>query len=148
MLKIGTATVIDAHLPTEPTPKLVYQVVHRFYGTIRKDAMLGPIFEERLAGKWDHHLVKMVDFWSSLTMQTGTYFGRPHVAHHGLGLAPEHFEHWLKLFDATVAECCQGYVADLFRDRARRVAASLQIGLNIGPQALHLPPRGSTNSAA
>jgi hemoglobin len=131
----------DAPLASEPTHELVTQVVTQFYAAVRQDAMLGPIFEDRLAGKWDHHLSKMVDFWSSLTMQTGTYFGKPHAAHFGLGLTAEHFQHWLELFDATVAECCAGHAAELFRDRARRVAASLQIGLNIGPHALELPPR-------
>lgn len=140
--------VTDARLPTEPSPDLVHRVVHRFYAAVRQDEMLGPIFEERLAGKWDHHLSKMVDFWSSITMQTGTYFGKPHIAHIGLGLTPEHFQHWLELFDKTVAECCNGYAAELFRDRARRIAASLQIGLNIGPHALHLPPRGRADTAA
>lgn len=131
----------DAALASEPTHELITLVVTRFYATVRRDAMLGPIFEDRLAGKWEHHLSKMVDFWSSLTMQTGTYFGKPHAAHFGLGLTAEHFRHWLELFDATVGECCEGYAAELFRDRARRVAASLQIGLNIGPHALELPIR-------
>lgn len=129
----------EAELPNRPTPELVAELVHRFYATVRKDAVLGPIFEAKLAGRWDHHLSKMIDFWSSVTMQTGTYFGKPHVAHSGLGLTTGHFSRWLDLFDATVDVCCTGYAADLFHDRARRIADSLQIGLNIGPKALHFP---------
>ncbi len=136
-------TVTNADLPSITTPELVTELVHRFYAKVRKDPILGSIFEERLNGKWDVHLSKMVDFWSSLTLLTGTYFGKPHIAHIGLRLTPEHFEHWLELFDETVAECCTGQAANLFRDRAHRIADSLQIGLNIGPNALKLPPHQS-----
>jgi hemoglobin len=88
----------------------------------------------------------MVDFWSSVTMQTGTYFGKPHAAHNALGLTTEHFSRWLDLFDETIDACCTGFAAALFRDRARRIADSLQIGLNIGPKALHFPAVESTRA--
>ena len=137
----GLPMTNSATLPDEPSMELMTEVVHRFYATVRQDRLLGPIFEERLEGKWDHHLAKMVDFWSSVTMRTGTYFGKPQAAHFGLGLTPEHFERWLELFGQTVDATCTGYAAALFRDRAQRIADSLQIGLNIGPHAIQFPPR-------
>lgn len=123
----------------QPSLDLVEKVVRSFYARVRADETLGPIFERRIGDDWEPHLSKMVDFWSSLTMMTGSYSGRPHAAHHGLGLTAANFDHWLVLFDKTIDDCCQGYVAELFRTRARRVADSLQIGLNIGPHALNLP---------
>jgi hemoglobin len=127
-------------LPDEISEALVARLVETFYGRIRQDAVLGPIFEARLQGRWDTHLAAMVDFWSSVTMLTGRYRGKPHVAHEPLGLTPAHFERWLGLFEATVGDLCTGPAAALFIDRARRIADSLQIGLNIGPKALNLTP--------
>ena len=40
----------------------VSQMVNSFYKLIQQDALLGPIFNERLEGKWDIHLEKMVRF--------------------------------------------------------------------------------------
>jgi hemoglobin len=127
--------------PAEMSEALVEKLVHSFYARIRKDVVLGPIFDNRIKDRWDEHLAKMVDFWSSIAMTTGRYSGRPHAAHHGLGLEPEHFQRWLALFEATVHEICEGQPAAFFIDRAHRIAASLQIGLNIGPNALNLPLR-------
>ncbi|WP_245581953.1 group III truncated hemoglobin [Phyllobacterium phragmitis] len=127
---------------------LVAKLVHSFYGRIREDAVLGPIFEQRVGHRWNEHLATMVDFWSSVALTSGRYSGRPHAAHHGLGLKPEHFQRWLALFEATVSEVCQGQPAAFFIDRAQRIAESLQIGLNIGPNALHLPPRATAEGGA
>lgn len=115
---------------------IVEQLVRDFYGRIRQDAVLGPIFEQRLSNRWDAHINTMIDFWSSVTMRTGRYEGQPHVMHRKLGLEPEHFERWLAIFRKAVADNCGGLVADLFIDRANRIASSLQISLNIGPNAI------------
>ncbi|WP_245479738.1 group III truncated hemoglobin [Hansschlegelia zhihuaiae] len=112
------------------------------------DAVLGPIFERRLEGRWDQHLATMTDFWSSVALTSGRYNGKPHVAHQLLGVTPEHFERWLRLFEATVVDLCEGPAAALFIDRAHRIADSLQIGLNIGPKALRLPPRATVAQSA
>jgi len=129
--------------PADLSEPLVERLVRDFYGRIRQDAVLGPIFEARLAGRWDAHLGKMVDFWSSIALKSGRYAGRPHAVHQHLGLEPAHFQRWLSLFEATVHEICDGPAAALFIDRAYRIADSLQIGLNIGPNALQFPMRTS-----
>lgn len=129
----------DRALPAELSEALVTQLVQLFYARIRDDAELGPIFERRLAGRWDAHLAQMIEFWSSVVLLTGRYRGRPHEKHQMLGLTPEHFERWLGLFETTVADLCTGPAAATFIDRAHRIAESLQIGLNIGTKALRLP---------
>lgn len=128
-------------LPQEVSEPLVERIVHAFYALVRQDALLGPIFEERIGDGWDAHLATMVDFWSSLTLMSGRYGGKPHVVHFGLGLSTLHFERWLELFEGIVNSHCAGPAAALFTGRARRVADSLQIGLNIGDKALQLPSR-------
>lgn len=135
---------MEASLPQELSEPLVEQLVHAFYARVRADSVLGPIFEARLAGRWDAHLGKMVDFWSSIALKSGRYAGQPHVAHQSLGLTPEHFERWLALFEDTLATVCAGPAAAFFIDRAHRIADSLQIGLNIGPKALPFPVAAPT----
>ena len=135
-------------LPQDVSEPLVERIVHSFYALIRQDSVLGPIFEERIGDGWDAHLTTMVDFWSSLTLMSGRYGGKPHVAHFGLGLTTEHFERWLALFEEVVDTHCTGPAAALFIGRARRVADSLQIGLNIGDKALHLPGRAAAPANA
>ncbi len=54
---------------------LIGTLVTRFYTRVRQDPALGPIFEIRLAGRWDAHLDTMVAFWSSVILRTGRYGG-------------------------------------------------------------------------
>jgi hemoglobin len=117
------------------TEAMVHDVVHAFYGRIRTDAMLGPIFEGVIRDNWDHHLAKMCDFWSSVLLMTGRYDGRPMPAHiridvgQGAGLTDAHFAHWLELFRATVHDLCPPDAAALFENRAQKIAASLLQGV-------------------
>lgn len=125
------------------TEDMVRDVVHSFYGRIREDALLGPIFDRVIGNNWDHHLAKMCDFWSSVLLMTGRYEGRPMPAHikievaqpaegqtgFGPGLDAAHFNHWLTLFRQTVAERCPPDAAALFEDRAQKIAQSLLMGI-------------------
>jgi hemoglobin len=133
----------DDH-PSSLSEPLIERLVHTFYGRVREDALIGPIFEARLAGRWDAHLAKMIDFWSSIALRSGRYFGRPHVAHQDLGLDPAHFQRWLTLFEETARAVCDEASAAFFIDRAHRIADSLQIGLNIGPKALRFAVRSAS----
>lgn len=128
-------------LPEEMSEALIVRVVHTFYGRVRQDALLGPIFESHVGHRWDEHLATLVDFWSSVALKSGRYRGNPQAAHGPLPLAEAHFARWLALFETTVHELCAGGAAALFIDRAHRIADSLQIGMNIGPKALRLPGR-------
>ncbi|HLT77979.1 MAG TPA: group III truncated hemoglobin [Ferrovibrio sp.] len=117
------------------TEEMIHAVVHGFYGRIRQDALLGPIFNGVIGDNWDHHLAKMCDFWSSVLLMSGRYDGRPMPAHvkidlgRGAGLDDRHFDHWLAMFRATVRELCPPAAAALFEDRAQRIAASLLQGV-------------------
>jgi hemoglobin len=121
------------------TEDMIRRLVVTFYDRVLQDPELGPIFRGKLSHRWEEHLAIMVDFWSSIALRTGRYQGKPQQAHTGLALREDHFGRWLSLFEATAREVCEPAVADFFLDRARRIADSLQIGLNIGPKALRLP---------
>lgn len=123
----------------EITPEMVRDLVHTFYARVRKEPVIGPIFEAKLAGKWDEHLAKLVDFWSGMALRTDAYKGRPFPPHVPLGLAPEHFERWLGLFRQTVGDVCPPAAAAFFIDRAERIADSFQMVLGIGVKAWRPP---------
>ena len=126
-----------APLHPEITEALIKDVVDAFYGRIRQDPQLGPIFEREIGERWDEHLPKMYAFWSSVMMLTGRYKGRPVPAHARMrGLTAADFERWLALFGETVGELCPGEVAALFREKAGRIAQSLQLALFFDPAAI------------
>lgn len=118
----GTAVAIDE--------ALIARVVHAFYGRVRQDPVLGPIFEEAIGDAWDAHLAKLVDFWSSVLLATGRYSGRPMPAHARIdAIDDELFQRWLGLFAATVQELCTPWQAELFMEKAQRIAESLRLGI-------------------
>jgi len=105
-------------------------VVRRFYGRVRQDPLLGPIFENAIAD-WDHHLDLLGAFWSSVMLTSGRYKGNPLAAHlkHAPHLTPEAFDRWLSLWRATTSEILPRDEAEAMLSRARRIAASLQLGV-------------------
>lgn len=109
----------------------IARMVHAFYGRIRADAALGPVFDAAIADRWPAHLERMVAFWSSVALHTGGYSGKPVPAHARLdGLSPELFQRWLALFRETLHETAPSpEAADYFIERADRIAASLQMAL-------------------
>src|SRR3954462_7128884 len=113
--------------PDLPDEAMIRALVHAFYGRVRDDAELGPIFNNADTD-WDTHLATMCDFWSSVMLATGRYHGRPMPAHMRLKmLKPEHFERWLALFRQTAAEICPAEIAGRFVDKAETIARSLQL---------------------
>jgi hemoglobin len=112
---------------------MIHDVVHSFYGKIRRDPELGPIFEGAIAeNEWDAHLAKMCDFWSSVLLMTGRFKGTPMAAHIALpAIRPDHFTRWLGLFRETVDEKCPPAAAALFLDKARTIAKSLELGIQV-----------------
>lgn len=112
------------------TEVLIHDLVHTFYGHVRADAELGPIFEQAIAENWDRHLARMCDFWSSVMLKSARYSGRPVPAHIRLhALEPHHFDRWLDLFRRTARDVCPPSVAVAFVDRAERIAESLRRAL-------------------
>ena len=62
------------------TENMIRGLVHAFYANVRKDDALGPVFDAHVQN-WDEHLDKMCAFWSSVTLLTGSYKGRPMDVH-------------------------------------------------------------------
>lgn len=122
------------------TDEEIRWMVHAFYAKVRDDALLGPVFDAHV-NDWDHHLGKMVDFWSSTLRGTVRYRGTPMPKHAALpGLEPALFHRWLALFRETTAE--MGNVA--MRERANELAGRIADSLWFGYQMARDPQRIAT----
>lgn len=108
--------------------ELLRELVHRFYGKVRADAVLGPIFEARITD-WAPHLERMTVFWSSVALMTGRYHGAPVPAHADLPVTWTHFDRWLDLFRETAREVCRPEGAAHLIERAERIARSLHMAV-------------------
>ncbi|MGY4293172.1 hemoglobin [Bradyrhizobium sp. i1.4.4] len=115
----------DAIERTGITEEMIGELVTRFYGRVREDALLGPVFA--IVQNWDEHLAKLKDFWSSVVLMSGRYHGSPMRAHVPLSLVGDHFDRWLDLFEQTAREVCPPPAAALFIDKARRIADSFEM---------------------
>ena len=125
---------------------MIDRLVRRFYGKIRSDTVLGPIFAARIAD-WEPHLRRMVAFWSAVALMSGRYHGQPMEKHLPLPVDAQHFDRWLALFEATAAEACPPAAAAHFTERARRIAQSLELGIASSHGVL-VPPGGRYRAAA
>jgi hemoglobin len=110
------------------TEAMIERLVRGFYAKVRGDEMLGPIFEARIAD-WEPHLAQMCAFWSSVALMSGRYHGAPMPKHLPLPVDAAHFDRWLALFEATTKEVCPPQAQAHFMERAKRIAASLELGV-------------------
>jgi hemoglobin len=122
------AFAADVQARTGIDEAMIEILVHSFYDRIRSDAVLGPIFSARISD-WEPHLARMCAFWSSVTLMTGRYHGRPMQAHAPLPIDAAHFDRWLALFADTAQEVCPAAAASYFVERARTIAESLELGI-------------------
>lgn len=98
-------------------------LVDSFYGRIRGDELLGPIFVAAIGSDWTLHLERMNAFWASVLLAAGTYKGNPMIAHLQLPrLTQPYFERWLELWRETVCRLCSHAVAVVFIQKAEMTA--------------------------
>lgn len=102
-------------------------LVTAFYARVREDELLGPVFEARIGDRWEAHLDRMCDFWSSVLLATGRYRGDPVGAHARIpGLTPKHFDHWMELFEETARQVLPPWRALDVAARAARMRLVLE----------------------
>jgi hemoglobin len=104
---------------------MIGRVVEAFYGRVRADPLLAPVFAARVAD-WGPHLERMRRFWNSVALLEGGYLGKPMDKHRHLPVESPHFGRWLELFGQTAGEVCPPAAAALLQDHAARIARSLQ----------------------
>ena len=116
-------------------------LVDRFYGKVRVDALLGPIFNDVARVDWAAHMATLYSFWETLLLGTGTYHGAAFPKHAVLPVGKAHFDRWLELFLATVDELFSGPKAEEAKGRALSIADTFarRMGL-LPPHTVLLQP--------
>lgn len=113
------------------TAEIVRHVVIEFYNEIRRDEVLGPIFEEAIGSHWDEHIERIIQFWLTATRLGRGYDGRnfmpAHLKH--ASIHADQLPRWLALFRQTAVERCSPECASVLIDIAERMAETLEIGL-------------------
>lgn len=104
-------------------------LVNSFYSSVRKDEVLGPIFESFITD-WDAHLEKLYRFWETILLEPFTYKGNPFQPHTKLPISKEHFQRWVEIFVLTVDDNFHGQVAEEAKHRARTMAQIFQSKLS------------------
>jgi hemoglobin len=100
-----------------------------FYRRAFADPLLGPIFTDIAQMDLAAHLPVMCDFWETVLFRAGLYRGNAFNVHLTLHrqepLTPEHFQRWLDIWEATVADLFTGPSAELAVVQAGRIARSI-----------------------
>ncbi|WP_366653742.1 group III truncated hemoglobin [Fodinicurvata sp. EGI_FJ10296] len=122
------AAIADIIARTGIDEAMIDHLVRAFYGRIRDDALLGPVFAARIVD-WEPHLQRMSAFWSSVALMSGRYHGQPMEKHLPLPVDARHFDRWLAVFVETARDVCPPVAADHFIERAQRIAQSLELGI-------------------
>jgi hemoglobin len=95
--------------------------VDEFYGRVRKDDLIGPVFDNVIAD-WQPHLDKMYRFWNAVLFGEPGFKGNPFAKHAPLPIAQEHFARWLELFSETIDAHFTGPMALETKQRAGLMA--------------------------
>ncbi len=86
------------------TRERLHSLVHSFYADVRADPLLGPTFDHTLTGRWEAHLARMVEFWSTAALGSRTFSGNIFGKHTALeGVTPEHVTVWVHLWETHTA---------------------------------------------
>mgnify|MGYP000264988008 FL=1 len=111
-------------------------LVNTFYSKIRKDELLGPIFNSHISeNQWPHHLIKLTDFWETNLFGVRKFKGSPTQKHLKVDenldyrIDALHFGKWLNLWVETINELFTGERADKAIYMARKMATGQYLTL-------------------
>ena len=111
-------------------------LVMTFYAKIRKDDLLGPIFNGIITD-WETHLELLTDFWETNLLYKRKYFGNPMHAHVevdqkcGNTINEMHFGTWINLWVQTIDELFENddEIAQVAKNRARNMGTFLHLNI-------------------
>lgn len=108
----------------------IEHLVDTFYDKVRKDDLIGNIFDSRIEDRWPEHLEKMYRFWETVLLDNHTYQGSPFAPHARLPVERAHFDRWIALFTETVDENFAGETARKAIWRGEKMAEMFQHKIN------------------
>ncbi len=107
----------------------IASVLAQFYGRVRLDPVLGPVFAAHVTD-WVAHEAKIADFWANAILSERSYDGNPMQAHIAAGnVATDHFARWLALFDEVLDNELPPELAVAWSHLAHRIGRGLSMGL-------------------
>lgn len=104
------------------TLKDIEFLVDKFYEMVQQDDFIGPIFNERLSGRWEIHHRKLYRFWHTVLLRRPDYFGDPVPVHFSMNLDDSHFNRWLTIWVSIIDASFEGVVADRAKFRGKTMA--------------------------
>ena len=110
------------------------KLIKPFYADIRQHEVLGPIFNAHIQD-WPAHLAKITEFWAIQTGGPSQYRGGFAGAHMNLGIQPEHFLHWLRLWEFNNARSLAP------QEAAEMNALAQELGRRLGNMLHGRPPQ-------
>ncbi|QLG45958.1 group III truncated hemoglobin [Costertonia aggregata] len=108
----------------------VQLLVETFYGKIRKDEALAPIFNS-IVTDWESHFTLLTDFWETQLFLKRKYTGNPITVHEAVDgkmnhtITSEHFGQWLNIWFETVDTLFTGETAWIAKNRAQKMSTML-----------------------
>ncbi|WP_459212785.1 group III truncated hemoglobin [Aquimarina rhabdastrellae] len=116
-------------MKTITTREDIKVLVTSFYAKIRKDDMLGDIFNSHIPeSHWPAHLEKLTDFWETNLFGVARFKGNPSQKHINVdknmnhSIDQIHFGKWLQLWFETIDELFVGELAIRAKNAARKMA--------------------------
>ncbi len=109
-------------------------LVRTFYARVRKDELLGPIFNGIITD-WETHLELLTDFWETNLFFKRKYFGNPMHAHIevdkkvGGTINELHFGTWINLWHQTIDELFEGETAEIAKNRSRNMGTFIHLNI-------------------
>ena len=109
-------------------------LVTTFYSKVRKEPLLGPIFNGIITD-WETHLELLTDFWETNLFFKRKYFGNPMHAHIevdkkvGGTINELHFGKWINLWHETIDELFEGETANIAKNRARNMGTFIHLNV-------------------
>lgn len=116
--------------------KDIQLLVETFYSKIRKDELLGPIFNTHISeDEWPSHLIKLTDFWETNLFGVRKFKGSPTKKHLKVDenldykIDQMYFGKWLNLWVETINNLFVGVCADNAIYTARKMATGQYLTL-------------------
>ncbi len=105
-------------------------LVNTFYDRVRRDELIGPIFNAIIGDDWSEHLPVMYTFWNTVLFGAEGYKGQAVGKHveidRKMPLKPEHFERWISYWRDTVDALFLGPNAERIKEKALTMLQLIQ----------------------
>jgi hemoglobin len=112
----------------------IEQLVNSFYTSVKRDDLLGPIFNNAQNFSWDVHIPIMYDFWETLLLDNPKYRSNAIAKHIELNrrtpLSDDHFRRWKQLFYDTLDNNFDGPNVEKAHKKVEAIAGLMQHKIN------------------